>query len=92
MSLLPARWPVLFYPALQQPQHINALVDAAKFGELRDRLLVVAEQELLGGAVGQRALGPVLQQGQFVVAHAPATRKVLPVLDGAVVWIQFESQ
>jgi len=34
----------------------------------------------------------VLQQGQFIVAHPPAARKVLPVLDGAVVGIQLEPQ
>lgn len=92
MSLLPPWRPVFLYPALQQPQYINALVDAAKFSELSDRFLVVAQQELLGGAVGQGALGPVLQQGQFVIAHPPAACKVLPVFDGAVVWIQFEPQ
>lgn len=92
MSLLPARGPVLLHPALQQPQHVDALVQAAELRELRDSLLVVAQQELLGGAVGQGALGPVLQQGQFIVAHPPATSKVLPVFDGAVVWIQLEPQ
>lgn len=77
---------------MKQPQHVNALIDAAQFGELGDRLLVVAQQELLGGAVRQGALGPMLQQGEFVVAHSPAARKVLPVFDGAVVWVQLQPQ
>lgn len=42
--------------------------------------------------MGQGALGPVFQQSQFVVAHSPATGKVLPVFDGAVVRIQLEPQ
>lgn len=42
--------------------------------------------------MGQGTLGPMLQQGQFVIAHPPTTRKVFPVFDGAVVWIQFEPQ
>ena len=44
------------------------------------------------GAVRQRALGPVFQQGELVVAHAPAAGKVLPVLDGTVVGVQLEAQ
>lgn len=61
----------------------------AEFGEFRHALLVVAQQELLGGALGG-ALCPVLQEHQLVVAHAPAAGEVLPVLDGAVVGVQLE--
>lgn len=86
--MLPARGPVVFHPALEQAQHVDALIETAQFGELTHALLVVAQQELLRGAVLHRALRAVLQECQLVVAHAPAAGKVLPVFDRAVGRVQ----
>lgn len=82
--LLPTGRPVILHPTLQQSQHVHALVDAAEFGQLGDRLLVVAQQKLLRGAVSQRALCLVLQQRQFIITHPPTAGKILPVFDSAV--------
>ena len=88
MGVLPSRGPVVLHPALEQAQHVDPLVQAAQFGELAHALLVVAQQELLRGAEAHGGLRAVLQQGQLVVAHAPAAGEVLPVLDRAVGRVQ----
>lgn len=89
-SLLPPQRPILLHPFLQQTQHVYTLIDATKFCQLGDCLLAVAKQELQRGAEGQGALRLVLQHVQFIVAHSPAAGKVLPVLDGAVIWVQLQ--
>lgn len=77
---------------MKKPQYIDALVELAELGELRHWFLAVAEQELLSGTVGGGAMCPLLEHHQFVVAHAPAAGKVLPVLDGVVRRVELQSQ
>lgn len=60
MGLLPARGPVILHPPLEQSKHIDALVKLAEFGELRDRFLVVAQEELLSGTVVDRTMCALL--------------------------------
>ena len=79
----PPLGPLLIQPPAQDTLHVGPAVEPAELHQLAHRPLAVPEQELHGGA-----LGPLLQEAQLVVGHAPLAGKIPPVLDRWVTRVQ----
>lgn len=75
--------PLLIHPPAQDLLHVNPVVKSAELHQLDHSPLAVSEQELQRGA-----LGPLFQEAQFIIGHAPLAGKIPPVLHGRVARIQ----
>lgn len=75
--------PLLIHPPAQDLLHVSPVVKSAELHQLDHSPLAVSEQELQRGA-----LGPLFQEAQFIIGHAPLAGKIPPVLHGRVARIQ----